>query len=77
MTAACKATGLTRHHVHDLRHNGISYLVCHGVKAQSVQKWAGHSSLSVTLDIYYRDTSEDDYSDKDIMCYGSNTRKAM
>ena len=77
LTVACEATGLIRHHVHDVRHDGISYLVRHGVKAQSIQKWAGHSSLSVTLDIYYRTTSEDDSSDKDIMCYGSDTRKAM
>ncbi len=26
--------GLERHHIHDLRHDGISYLVCRGIKLE-------------------------------------------
>ena len=67
MAAACQEAGLERHVVHDLRHDGISYYVRQGVKPQSIQKWAGHSSLSVTLDIYYRSTGDDDPIDRGIM----------
>lgn len=75
LTAACKAAGVARHTVHDLRHDGISYLVRHGVKAQTIQRWAGHADLTVTLDVYYRDTGVDDAGDKSIMtgCAGMGT----
>jgi len=54
LNAACERVGLERHTIHDLRHDGISRLVDMGVQPQSVQRWAGHKSLSVTLDKYYR-----------------------
>lgn len=54
LNTACDRVGLQRHTIHDLRHDGISRLVDMGVQPQSVQRWAGHKSLNVTLDKYYR-----------------------
>ncbi len=67
LTAACEQAQIKPHHVHDLRHDGISYMVRRGAKPTSVQRWAGHKSLTVTLDIYYRDTGEDDPQDRSLM----------
>ncbi|MCC8060273.1 MAG: site-specific integrase [Clostridiales bacterium] len=63
LSRACERCGLPRHTVHDLRHDGISRLVDLGVKPQSVQRWAGHRSLSVTLDKYYRHSGLEDADD--------------
>ncbi|MDO4330376.1 MAG: tyrosine-type recombinase/integrase [Lachnospiraceae bacterium] len=63
LNKACERTGLERHTIHDLRHDGISRLVDMGVRPQSVQRWAGHKSLSVTLDKYYRHNGEDNAAD--------------
>ncbi len=54
LNLACERVGLEHHTIHDLRHDGISRLVDMGVSPQSIQRWAGHKSLSVTLDKYYR-----------------------
>lgn len=67
LTEACRIANLERHKVHDLRHDGISYMVREGAKPTSIKRWAGHKSLSVTLDIYYRDTAEDDEEDRELM----------
>ena len=67
LTAACEQAQIERHHIHDLRHDGISYLVRKGAKPTSIQRWAGHKSLMVTLDIYYRDNGEDDPHDRELM----------
>lgn len=63
LNKACERTGLERHTIHDLRHDGISRLVDLGVRPQSVQRWAGHKSLAVTLDKYYRHNGEDNAAD--------------
>lgn len=60
---ACERAGVERHTIHDLRHDGISWIVRRGARPQSVQRWAGHKSLSVTLDQYYRHTTEDNPDD--------------
>ena len=75
LTKACDHAGIIRQVPHDLRHDGISYLVRHGAHATSVQKWAGHKSLAVTLDIYYRKTGIDDPADIAIMADNGNTAK--
>lgn len=67
LAEACKLADLERHKVHDLRHDGISYLVRKGAKPISIMRWAGHKSLTVTLDIYFRDTGEDDPADRLLM----------
>lgn len=64
---ACERAGLEIHTIHDLRHDGISWIVRRGARPQSVQKWAGHKSLSVTLDRYYRHTMEDNPEDMALM----------
>lgn len=65
--AAEQRLGLEHHTVHDLRHDGISRLVRQGVKPTSIQRWAGHKSLTMTLDLYYRHTGEDDEEDVTLM----------
>lgn len=62
---ACERSGVPVHTVHDLRHDGISRVVDLGVKPQSVSRWAGHKSLSITLDIYYRHGEDMDREDLD------------
>lgn len=57
LNTACARAGLERHTIHDLRHDGISHMVrILPDDPYSVQQWAGHRSLSVTLDKYYRHT---------------------
>lgn len=67
VASACEICGLEKQTTHDLRHNGISRLVRFGVKPTSIQKWAGHKSLDVTLRIYFRQTDELDEDDASIM----------
>lgn len=50
--------GFPRHSIHDLRHDGISYFVRRGIRAEDVSKFAGHKSVSFTMDRYYRHTNE-------------------
>lgn len=50
--------GLPRHSLHDLRHDGISLFVRKGVKAEDISRFAGHKSVSFTMDRYYRHTKE-------------------
>lgn len=68
LDAACEEAGIERHVIHDLRHDGISYYVRKGIKPQSIQKWAGHKSIMITLSVYYRQTKEDDAEDRALMC---------
>ena len=67
LTAACAAVNLDRHTLHDLRHDGISYYVRAGASPQAIQRWAGHRSIQVTLEVYYRDTGIDSTRDTAIM----------
>ena len=50
--------GLPLHSLHDLRHDGISLFVRRGVKAEDISRFAGHKSVSFTMDRYYRHTKE-------------------
>lgn len=50
--------GLPQHSIHDLRHDGISYFVRRGIRAEDVSRFAGHKSVSFTMDWYYRHTEE-------------------
>lgn len=68
LEAACATAGIDRHVIHDLRHDGISYYVRKGIKPQSIQKWAGHKSLMITLSVYYRQTKDDDVEDRALIC---------
>lgn len=63
LSSTLELLGMRHRTVHDLRHDGISRLVRKGIKATSVQKWAGHKSLTVTLDKYYRQSSDTDSED--------------
>lgn len=47
--AACGLEGLR---VHDLRHTYVSLLIASGANVKQVSTWAGHSSVTTTLDIY-------------------------
>lgn len=50
--AAVKAAGLPPTNYHSLRHFFISALIASGLDVKQVQTRAGHSSATVTLDIY-------------------------
>jgi integrase len=49
---ACKAAGLEVRNPHDLRHTYATVLLMAGVSPAYVQKQLGHSSISMTVDIY-------------------------
>jgi integrase len=49
---ACKAAGLAARNPHDLRHTYATTLLMAGVSPAYVQKQLGHSSISMTVDIY-------------------------
>lgn len=51
IAAACE---IPRHTIHDLRHDGISFYVNKGIPVHYISKWAGHKSIMVTMDMYYR-----------------------
>lgn len=47
-----EAAGLPRVRLHDLRHTHASLLLARGVHAKVVQERLGHSSITMTLDLY-------------------------
>jgi integrase len=49
---ACLAAGLEVRNPHDLRHAYATILLMAGVSPAYVQKQLGHSSISMTVDIY-------------------------
>jgi integrase len=49
---ALEAAGLEHRRIHDLRHTCASLLVEQGHSPKSIQEHLGHSSITVTLDIY-------------------------
>lgn len=51
-TPALKKAGLARIRLHDLRHTAATLMLQEGVHPKVVQEMLGHSSISVTLDIY-------------------------
>ena len=53
LNIALERAGLPHLRLHDLRHTGISFLLRHDVPIEAVSKWAGHSSIKVTMDTYY------------------------
>lgn len=44
--------------LHYLRHTGISYYLRHGVPIDVISEMAGHSSISITSDVYYHVVNE-------------------
>lgn len=51
-----KRHGLPRIRLHDLRHTWATLALIEGVHPKIVQERLGHSSISVTLDIYSHDS---------------------
>ncbi|HOR57902.1 MAG TPA: site-specific integrase, partial [bacterium] len=47
-----EAAGLPKVRLHDLRHTHASLLLARGVHAKVVQERLGHSSITMTLDLY-------------------------
>ena len=48
----CSAIGLEKNGVHSLRHTFASMLFARGAEVQVVSKLLGHSSTTITSDIY-------------------------
>jgi integrase len=48
----CRATGLRRRNPHDLRHTYATILLMDHISPAYVQKQLGHSSISITVDLY-------------------------
>ena len=45
--------------LHDLRHTGISYWLRHGENIKVISRFAGHSSVNITMSVYYNLVSDD------------------
>ena len=50
--AGLNAEGMQRLSFHDLRHTAITHLIRSGADAAQVSRFAGHSKVSTTLDLY-------------------------
>ncbi|MBH0188921.1 MAG: tyrosine-type recombinase/integrase [Nitrospira sp.] len=50
--ACLEASGLRRARFHDLRHTFASLLIQQGTNVKYIQSQLGHSSISITLDVY-------------------------
>jgi integrase len=50
--AGLNAAGMQRISFHDLRHTAITHLIRSGADAAQVSRFAGHSKVSTTLDLY-------------------------
>ncbi|MEE2948860.1 MAG: tyrosine-type recombinase/integrase [Chloroflexota bacterium] len=49
----CKKASISEIKAHDLRHTHATSLLKLGTSPKMVQERLGHSSMSITLDIYY------------------------
>jgi integrase len=63
---AAKKAGLDGLRIHDLRHTYMSLMIAAGANPKEVSTWAGHSSVSFTLDRYGHlyDEHGDDVADR-------------
>jgi integrase len=63
---AVKKAGLAGLRIHDLRHTYVSLMIAAGANPKEVSTWAGHSSVSFTLDRYGHlyDEHGDDVADR-------------
>lgn len=52
MERGCKATGVPKIRIHDLRHSAVSLLIDKGYSAVAIAERVGHSSAVETLEIY-------------------------
>lgn len=52
MKAACKAARIRPRRFHDLRHTHAAWLIEQGVHPKKIQSRLGHSSISITLNVY-------------------------
>lgn len=51
-SAACNRAGLGHRNIHQLRHSAASILLAQGVPLHEVSRFLGHSTISVTMDVY-------------------------
>jgi integrase len=52
LTPLCAAAGVPRYSWHSLRHYAVSAWLASGIDPKTVQHWAGHSTLTLTIDLY-------------------------
>ncbi len=67
MEEGCRASGMKRIRVHDLRHSHASYLISKGANIKLVSKRLGHEKTSITLDTYSHLFPSDEQQIIDIM----------
>ena len=58
--AAVEKAGVPMIHVHDLRHSHASYLLSSGVPITAISKRLGHSSISITMNVYSHQMKRDE-----------------
>lgn len=51
-TTACRKAGLGHRNIHQLRHSAASILLAQGVPLHEVSRFLGHTTISVTMDVY-------------------------
>lgn len=52
MRLGCLAAGIRRRRFHDLRHTHAAWLIRQGAHPKQIQARMGHSSISITMDVY-------------------------
>lgn len=50
--AALTAAGLPKFRFHDLRHSAATFLIAAGIPLKHVSELLGHSTITITADIY-------------------------
>lgn len=66
-SAACRSAGVPVIRLHDLRHTNASLLLAAGVGIHAVSAQLGHSSISVTADVYGHHAAATSRASADIM----------
>lgn len=57
---AIKKAGVPMIHIHDLRHSHASYLLSSGVPITAISKRLGHSSITITMNVYSHQMKRDE-----------------
>ncbi len=67
LSAVCRRIGLGHWHPHELRHSGASLMLAQGTPLHVVSEILGHSSITITKDVYGHLLEEDKRSAAEAM----------